>query len=372
MSAQVDVAILLDHFGSGGVERVACHLANGLHRRGMAVEMVVLRDGGPIRHLLDPGVSVHVLRTLPGLGRSARLWACAPDLARYLRTRRPKLFHSPGNHTHRAAGLGVRLARYAGVFVPKITNPIVRKASKPLKRALRRAVYGFAILPATRVIVLSEDAVPQAGAIDPRIGDRTVFLPNPYICEEMVPRAPLAPVPGAVPVVLAMGRLSPQKDHATLLRAIALLVDRPWHLRICGAGPCDAMLRELAAELGIADRVEFAGFVVDAAAHYAQATVAVLSSRWEDLPAALVEAIARECPVVSTASSPAVCKLLESGGGLPPVPVNDPPALAAAIARALDGTLPPIDRAAVMPYSLDASCDAHAALFRELIAAHSR
>src|SRR3546814_8298683 len=94
-----DVAILLDHFGEGGVERVACHLANGLQRSGFQVEMVVLRDSGPVRSLLNGDVSVHILKTWSGLPRGARLLAAVPDLARYLRDRKPALLHSPGNHT---------------------------------------------------------------------------------------------------------------------------------------------------------------------------------------------------------------------------------------------------------------------------------
>src|SRR3546814_3237020 len=74
--------------------------------------MVVLRDSGPVRSLLNGDVSVHILKTWSGLPRGARLLAAVPDLARYLRDRKPALLHSPGNHTHMAAALAVRLARY--------------------------------------------------------------------------------------------------------------------------------------------------------------------------------------------------------------------------------------------------------------------
>ena len=61
MSGAPDIAILLDHFGSGGVERVACLLASGLAERGLAVEIVVLADEGPARALLSDKVAVRVL-----------------------------------------------------------------------------------------------------------------------------------------------------------------------------------------------------------------------------------------------------------------------------------------------------------------------
>src|SRR3546814_11209451 len=72
-------------------------------------------------------------------------------------------------------------------------------------------------------------------------------------------------------------------------------------LRIRGIGPDRKALLSIAERLGIADRVEVSGFVADMAPHYSEATVMALSSRWEDLPATLIEAMACGCPVVSTA-----------------------------------------------------------------------
>src|SRR3546814_16357222 len=118
----------------------------------------------------------------------------------------------------------------------------------------------------------------------------------------MIARNPIRAAP-ATPLILSVGRLSRQKDYPTLLRAAAMLVHRPWRLRICGIGPDRKALLALAERLGIADRVEFSGFVADMAPPYSEATVMALSSRWEDLTATLIEAMARGCPVVFTASS---------------------------------------------------------------------
>src|SRR3546814_9166755 len=100
----------------------------------------------------------------------------------------------------------------------------------------------------------------------------------------MIARNPIRAAP-ATPLILSVGRLSRQKDYPTLLRAAAMLVHRPWRLRICGIGPDRKALLALAERLGIADRVEFSGFVADMAPHYSEATVMALSSQWEDLPA---------------------------------------------------------------------------------------
>lgn len=366
MNDQPDIAILLDHFGKGGVERVACHLANGLHRRGFQVEFVVSRDAGPVRCLLHDGISVHVLSTIGGFARGGRLVAGVPSLARYLRKRRPALFHSPGNHTHIAASLAVRLASFQGVFVPKITNPILKQGMKAWKRQLRRAIYARAFMPAAAVVVLSEPAVRRSSMIHPDFAAKAVFLHNPYVSDEMAAQTLIRDKP-IVPTILSVGRLSRQKDHATLLRAAALLRDRAWRLRICGDGPDLEMLRGLARRLSIADRVEFVGFVNDMVPHYAEAAVMALSSRWEDLPATLIEAMACGCPVVSTASSGAVVELLEAVGARATVPTGDPAALSVALTEALDDELPVVPRDIMRAYGIDAACDAHAALFNSLL-----
>src|SRR3546814_20788097 len=95
------------------------------------------------------------------------------------------------------------------------------------------------------------------------------------------------------------------------------------------------------------------------APHYSEATVMALSSRWEDLPATLIEAMACGCPVVSTASSDAVRDLLETMGARAPVPVGDPAALAAALDQALDERLPAVSGPAMLAYGIQTAFDAH-------------
>jgi glycosyltransferase involved in cell wall biosynthesis len=171
------------------------------------------------------------------------------------------------------------------------------------------------------------------------------------------------------PVILSIGRLSQQKNHALLLRAAARLGDQPWRLRICGTGPEEDALRALADELGIGDRLELPGFVSDPVSEYLEATVMALSSAWEGLPATVLEAIACGCPVVSTASSPGLVDLLREIGAREPIPPGDERALANALQEALGRELPVVSRAAIDPYRIEAACNEHAALFEKALAA---
>jgi glycosyltransferase involved in cell wall biosynthesis len=165
------------------------------------------------------------------------------------------------------------------------------------------------------------------------------------------------------PMLLSVGRLAVQKDQATLLDALARLKNRPWRLTLVGDGPLRGDLEQRAGQLGLADRITFAGFV-DPLPHFAAANVFVLPSRWEGLPAVALEALAAGLPVVATDCAPGLTALL-AGLNLPATPVGDAAAFAKAIERALDKPADPITLSnAAAPWGMDAAIDDHLRLMR--------
>jgi glycosyltransferase involved in cell wall biosynthesis len=153
--------------------------------------------------------------------------------------------------------------------------------------------------------------------------------------------------PGEPPVILGVGRIGPQKDFPCLIRAFARVRQHRPELRlvILGEAKTPASREELVAlarDLEIADAVDLPGAVPQAIPYMARAGLFALSSRWEGLPGALIEALACGTPVVSTDCPSGPDEVLESGryGGL--APVGDAAALAAVMVENLD--LPP-DRA---------------------------
>ena len=366
LNVSPDIAVLLDHFGSGGVERVACHLANGLHRRGFGVEMVVLEDSGPVRALLNEGVSVRPLGSVPGLRRAERMKAAVPAIADYLEARSPRLLHAPGNHTILAAWRAIETAGFDGVFVPKITNPLMKQAKGLMSRWRRRRDFRRALGRADQLLLLSSDGLRQLAQLDPALVPHARVVHNPYVSDEMFRRS-AERSRADPPIILSIGRLSEQKNHSMLIRAAASLRDRPWRLRICGTGPEEAALRKLAVDLGVGDRLELPGFVGDPVPEHLSAAVMALSSRWEGLPATVLEAIACGCPVISTASSPGLVELLRSVGAREPVAPDDEPGLSRALEEALEGRLPVVAPEASLPYGIEAACDEHAKLFAALL-----
>ena len=169
---------------------------------------------------------------------------------------------------------------------------------------------------------------------------------------------------GERPLILGMGRLVPQKDFATLIRAFAELVaDTPGQLVILGEGPLRTDLERLAADLNVADRVVFPGFAADAPAWLARADLFVLSSAFEGFGSVIAEALAVGTPVVSTDCPHGPSEILNGGLYGKLVPPGDAPAMAAAMRATLAApgdAAPRIARG--LSFDLSGCADRYAAL----------
>ena len=184
-----------------------------------------------------------------------------------------------------------------------------------------------------------------------RYGEREgwAVVPHPAVVPEQllaVPRDPWR--------VLVIARLSMYKrvDHA--LRAFARLPKRA-RLTICGDGPERARLEELARELGVADRVEFAGARPDAADLLAGAAVLLLTSQSEGQSLVVVEALSRGCPVVAYDIRYGPGEMVEDGVSGLLVPYGD----ISGLADALGGLLGRPERIAAMSKAALAWARAH-------------
>jgi glycosyltransferase involved in cell wall biosynthesis len=146
------------------------------------------------------------------------------------------------------------------------------------------------------------------------------------------------------------------------LRALAQLPEAAWTLDVLGDGPLLEDLERLATDLGIANRVNFRGFVSDPLPYLKAAHALVLSSAWEGQGAVLVEALACGCPVIATRSTDAVAGVLGGGKYGRLVSPGDSAALTAAIAAELGERtrLPASTRQWVERYRVDAGARSHA------------
>lgn len=141
-------------------------------------------------------------------------------------------------------------------------------------------------------------------------------------------------------LLLSVGRLATQKAHDDLLHAFAAVrAERDdVELAIAGRGPRQRELVELTDQLGLGGRVHLLGVRTDVRRLMRAADVFVMSSRWEGLPVALLEAMEAGLPVVSTAVGDVPGVLAGGDGRL--VPPADPPAFARAVLAVLAGPVP--------------------------------
>jgi glycosyltransferase involved in cell wall biosynthesis len=165
---------------------------------------------------------------------------------------------------------------------------------------------------------------------------------NPVISDDLLQRArqPLDHPwfrSGEPPVILAVGRLAPQKDFGMLLSAFEIVrQNRPARLMILGQGAERPALEAEVVRRSLGDSVSLPGFADNPYAYMDKAALFALSSRYEGLPTVLIEALAAGCPIVATDCPSGPREILRDGRYGKLAPVGDAPAFAAALLGALD------------------------------------
>lgn len=329
-------------FGGGGAERVFVDLANHWHSQGHRVQFWVINDRGPMRKRLAAEVPVHAL---PKGIRGVQRFTLPLRLRSLIRTESPDVIYSTLTYANCLLGAAVQgLATRPKIYLREANSLANLRKLGRLRywAALRwmRRTYSQADAVIVNAADIAQDltrvlAPPQALPV--------VLIPNPVVLESKGGGGlPVLQPQDGVQRILACGRLIPQKGFDCLLQALADLPPSiAWELVILGEGPERAALERLAQSLGIADRVQLAGFVDDVRAWMRGANLFVLSSRWEGFPNALVEAMACDTPVIATDCPGAVSEILAGELAKYRVPVDDRLALARKIEEVLKMPPPP-------------------------------
>ena len=363
----IKVSFFLPSLFGGGAQRVMANLANGLAGRGCRVDMVLIKAEGPYLAELAKEIRVRDLR-------SWRTLTSVLPLVRYLRSERPDVLLSALGHANVAALLARRLARVSTRVIPTIhlspsehtVNARRRKVS--IVHAMTKWCYPWA----DAIVAVSRgtaDDVVQTTGVPPQLV-RAIY--NPVIFPEMQELAKADPQhpyfgPGQPGVILGMGRLQPEKDFPTLIRAFALLrKEHDLRLLILGEGEERSRLEQLVEELGLTANVSLPGFVKNPFACLARSSLFVLSSGWEALPTVLIEALALGVPVVSTNCRNGPDEILNHGQYGRLVPVGDVEALANAVREALSEPPSKVPWHALRPFTFNAAVDEYIKLIAEV------
>lgn len=365
----MNIALFLPRLDDGGAERVMLQLGGAFSARGHAVDLVVAIPGGPLEPRVPSGVR------LVDLGARRSIEAL-PALARHVRRERPFALLSTLEHSNILAVWAVKLARTS-------TRTVLREASVLLprdrmrglrphvQRVLMRHVYPMASAVVAVSKSVEDDLVTGLGLRRDHV--RTIYNPVVESGLEAKANEPLDDpwfLRGAPPVILGVGRLSPEKDFATLIRAFAeVRAKRPARLVILGEGKERGALESLARELGVDADVRLPGYDVNPFRYMRRSPVFVLSSLYEGLPGALIQAMACGCRVVGTDCPGGVRETIDlaaaPGAGIL-VPMGAPSRIAAAALKLLDDAERGPERVAhrVEPFSERASVDAYLDVLR--------
>lgn len=327
------IAFFLPDLGGGGAERIILNLAQGFAERGNSVDLVLARAYGPHVKDIPCQIKLFDLSKAVRLPTSAGLAATAlVGLIRYVRRERPHCMLSSLTGSNLVALIAKELAGTPLRFVLREANTSLNVRG-PLTKLLMKFLYPRAdhVIAVSRGV--ASDLVENVGLPVSRV--QVIFNPVHIDHVQRLSSKELNHpwfLPGQPPVILGVGRLAPQKDFPTLLKAFALVRQRaPVHLVILGEGNDRATLERLVDSMALKGDVIMPGFVENPYAYMKHARLFALSSRWEGCPNVLVEAMAVGTPVVSTNCHSGPFEILGGGRHGHLVPVGDPEKLANAI-----------------------------------------
>jgi glycosyltransferase involved in cell wall biosynthesis len=313
----VRILHVIQELGYGGAERVAVSLAEGARQAGY--DVAIASAGGALEETLD----AERFR-LPVLARRPwRLPAGAQAVRRAVRSFGPTVahFHNPGMAA--VGGLAtLRGRRPAGLVT---VHGVPEEDYAPAARVLRLAGLPVVACGPDVEQGLAARGTASVATIENAVGPAPPPAERTWIAEQLG----IAP---DTPLIVAAGRLTPQKNLGLAVRALAGVPDAA--LLVVGEGPLRDALAAEARAAGVAGRVVLAGARPDARALIGAAHALVLSSTWEGLPLVVLEALTAGTPLVATAVR-GVRDLVRDGESALLVPPDDPEALAAALRRVL-------------------------------------
>ncbi|MGO4327262.1 glycosyltransferase [Cupriavidus sp. 2TAF22] len=347
----------LTHFLRGGIETSLVSLLASLDRERFELGLTLTYPTEALethfRAMLPPDVKIHILaperwlshfrqmKKAGKLGPLGKIYeeVLLPPLRKPLVNRR---FRSIARDYDLVIDYDMSLSRLTGRLpVPMIgyqhfsVAHLERENRRKLRKLRRQCREHY-----DRIVVLNDSMLADARALIPEAAGKFVRLYNATDLDRIRALGSAAFSPPARPYIVSVGRLEEsQKDFTTLLRAYAALVRGTGlceRLVLVGEGASRARLETLARELGISERVTFAGFQANPYVWIRHARLMAFSSKMEGLPNVLLEAMALGQLVASTDCPVGPREILADGKAGLLTPVGDVHALAEAIRRGLE------------------------------------
>ncbi len=346
------MAFYLPGLYEGGAERIILNLVKGIAARGYRVDLLLARAEGPYMMQLPACVRLIDLD-------ASRVICSVPALVRYLKKEQPSALLS-AMYANIPALLAKRLSRYRGRLIISEHNTlsVVSNGSSDLRWRIYPRLAQWCYLWADEIVAVSNGVADDLANVAHLPRERIRVVYNPVVTPDLYEKSaePLQHPwfqAGQPPVILSVGRLTPQKGFDLLIRAFAQVRKKSRaRLLILGEGEERTALEDLASALGIERDVSLPGFVSNPYNYMARAAVFALSSRWEGLPTVLVEAMSLNLPVVSSDCPSGPREILQHGKYGSLVPVGATHELAHAILDTLETKRLSLPARSWRPYEL--------------------
>jgi glycosyltransferase involved in cell wall biosynthesis len=332
---RIRLLFVLPSLGGGGAERASLDLLGGINRERFKITLALFSRSGGFLHQL-PG-DVQGIDLQGARQYDLRLvWR----LARLLRRRRPQIIFSVLRYANLITLLAHRVAgSRASVIVNEQNLPSAEFAlfgAARVKGWVLRQLYPWADAVTAISRGIANELTSQHGLAEGKVQ----IIPNPVDVNRITSlgEAELEDpwFDSVLPVVVAAGRLHPQKGFGYLIRAFAIVRNAlPCKLVILGEGPQRRELEQLITELGLSADIALPGFRDNPYKYMGRASLFVLSSLYEGFGNVLVEALALGTPVVATACPVGPDEIIAHGETGLLVPPADQQALAGAMIEVL-------------------------------------
>jgi glycosyltransferase involved in cell wall biosynthesis len=299
----------------GGLEKLLVEFARRVDRKRFRLHFVSLTSRGPVAGDLEShGWPVTALELGDGLHPRGIF-----QLRNLFRKAKAAVVHTHNTRALLYGGLAARFAR-----VKRLVH--TRHGQAMGKSNQNWWIRRFGSQMPDWIVCVSRDAK-RIAAAEGIPASRLRSIWNGIDPDRFTPATP-----GQVHPVISVGRLTPEKDYGTLIRAAGLVArDAPeYRLTIAGGGPCEVELRELINSLGLTRTVTLLGPVGDVPSLMASGSMFALSSLTEGISLTILEAMAAGLPVVATSvgGNPEVIKHGATGVLVLP---GEPHALAASL-----------------------------------------
>lgn len=281
--------IVINKMEFGGAQRVVANLANYLNRTGIKVD-IVSTSSAPSVYQLDKEITqLSLKRHEQGKSQLTRAIGSIIELRKMVLQRNPEIVIS--------FLTDINILVIPALFnldVPLIVserNDPKRNPTNKIKRLARRILYRFS----DGFIFQTEEA---KSYFSKKIQKKSIILPNPLLMDNI----PSQFEGKRKKEIVAVGRLEPQKNHKLLINAFKKVVEHysDFTLTIYGSGSLKSELLSYVSNLNLQNKVFFPGEVKDITSKIIDSYAFVLSSDYEGMPNALMEAMACGLPCIST------------------------------------------------------------------------